>query len=252
MHFGLITLFPELFSLLKTGMTGRAIGNNLIKIQCWNPRDFTTDPYHSVDDSPYGGGPGMVMKVQPLQEAIRAAKKTFSFPVPVIAVSPQGKVFNQATAVEWSKKPALILVAGRYEGIDERLLQTEIDEEWSIGDYVLSGGELPIMVMIDSVARLLPGVLGDEHSAQQDSFMNGLLDYPHYTRPEKINGLSVPKILTSGNHAAIAQWRLKQSLGYTWLKRPDLLAKRVLNEKEQTLLKEFIDEYMIHTLNNKK
>ncbi len=239
MEFGIITLFPEMFDALHCGITGRAIEKGLIKINTWNPRDFTQDKHRTVDDRPYGGGPGMLMKVAPLAEAIATAKKTM--PAKVIYVSPQGRRFDQKAAIEMAKKNALIFVAGRYEGIDERLIENEIDEEWSVGDYVLSGGELAVMVMIDAMTRLLPEALGHENSASEDSFMNlGLLDYPHYTRPEEINGKKVPEVLLNGNHKEIEKWRLQQALGKTWLKRPDLLVNVELTKEQQALLTEFI------------
>lgn len=235
-----ITLFPDMFNALNYGITGRAQKNNLIDIHYWNPRDFTQDLHRTVDDRPYGGGPGMVMKVAPLQATIKAAKSASQLSVITSYLSPQGRTFSQEIAFEVSQRSRLLLIAGRYEGIDERLIQSEVDEQWSIGDFVLSGGELAAMSIIDAVTRLLPDALGHECSAQQDSFSNGLLDYPHYTRPEDYFGLKVPEVLLSGNHEAIAEWRLQQSLGQTWLRRPDLLKKRVLTEKERVLLAAFI------------
>ncbi len=243
MRVGIISLFPEMFSALQYSIPGRAQRLGLLQLDFWNPRDFSYDKHSTVDDRPYGGGPGMVMKVQPLRDAIVAAKAHIEHKAPVIYLSPQGKLFDQAAAKQLAKCENLILVAGRYEGIDERLLATMIDEEWSVGDYVLSGGELPAMCMIDAMTRLLPGALGDEESAQQDSFGAGLLDHPHYTRPEEILDLKVPEVLLSGNHNAIKQWRLQQSLGKTWLKRPDLLKKYLLNPEEQVLLAEFIEAH---------
>jgi len=243
MEIGLISLFPEMFDALNYGITGRAIQHQLVKLHYLNPRDYTTDKHRTVDDHPYGGGPGMLMKVQPLQDTITAAKKTINNDTKVIYVSPQGRQFNQKTAFEMAKQSSVIFVAGRYEGIDNRLLETTIDEEWSIGDYVLSGGELAIMVMLDAIIRLLPEALGNETSALQDSFSQDLLDCPHYTRPENINGLKVPQVLLTGDHQAILRWRMKQCLGHTWLKRPDLLETMSLDEQQQTLLKEFIDEH---------
>jgi len=243
MQLGIITLFPEMFETLLCGITGRAIKQQIISLDCWNPRDFATDKHRTVDDRPYGGGPGMLMKVAPLQEAIHTAKKSLGETTKVIYVSPQGKTFTQAEAKKMSQREKMIFVAGRYEGIDERLIETEIDEEWSIGDFVMTNGELAIMAMIDAITRLLPGALGDEASAEQDSFVHGLLDYPHYTRPEIINGLEVPKVLLSGDHKAIEKWRLKQSLGKTWLKKPELLEKLTLPNDQQALLEEFIEEY---------
>lgn len=245
-QFSVITLFPEMFGALKYGIVGRALENGLIKIDAINPRDFTTDKHHTVDDRPYGGGPGMVMQAKPLCDAIKFAKKQLSSKAAatkVIYLSPQGKPLDQQGLVVLSQRQNIILLAGRYEGIDQRLIETEIDEQYSIGDYVLSGGELAAMVMVDGITRLLPGALGHEASAQEDSFMQGLLDCPHYTRPEVYSGLTVPKVLLSGNHKHIARWRLKQALGQTWLKRPDLLEKRPLTQEEQQLLNEFRHEF---------
>lgn len=238
-----------MFEALHCGVTGRAIKKNYLNITYWNPRDFielaAVEPnrYKAVDDRPYGGGPGMVMKVQPLRAAIKAARVEFGTGAKVLHLSPQGKLLTQDVVGELAKQDKFILVASRYEGIDERLLESDIDEEWSIGDYVLTGGELPAMVMLDAIIRLIPGVLGHQDSASQDSFMNGLLDCPHYTRPEEFEGKRVPGILLEGNHKAIAQWRLQQALGKTWLRRPDLLQKRVLTQIEQQLLNDFIREY---------
>lgn len=239
MQFHLITLFPEMFEALKVGITGRAQKDRLIELHYWNPRDYATDKHKSVDDRPYGGGPGMVMMAEPLQAAIHAAKQA-SPSAKVIYLSPQGHQFNQQAASEFSAKESVILLAGRYEGVDERLLQQEIDEEWSIGDYILTGGELGAMVMIDAITRLLPGALGDADSATQDSLTIGLLKHPQYTRPETFNGSSVPEVLLSGHHEKIEAWRLKASLGRTWQRRKDLLEKRGLTVQEQTLLDEFI------------
>jgi tRNA (guanine37-N1)-methyltransferase len=228
------------------GITSRAIDKGLLQLGLWNPRDYTHDRHRTVDDRPYGGGPGMVMSVAPLQAALTAAKQTLRqdgiTDVPVMCLTPQGRRLDQSAVKELAQRSGFVLVSGRYEGIDERFLQTEVDEEWSIGDFVLSGGELAAMVTIDAVARMLPGVLGHDQSAEQDSFMNGLLDYPHYTRPEAINGLAVPEVLMSGDHAAIARWRLKQALGKTWLKRRDLFENIELDAQQQQLLAEFIAE----------
>ena len=240
MRFDLITLFPECFQALHYGVIGRAIDNQQVALNYWNPRDFTTDKYQTVDDRPYGGGPGMLMKVQPLRDAIAAAKQQ-SAQSKVIYLSPQGKVFKQEDANQLATSDGLILVAGRYEGIDERVIERDIDQQYSIGDYVLSGGELPAMILMDAIIRLLPDVLGNADSAQQDSFMDGLLDYPHYTRPEEISGMKVPDVLLSGHHRKIASWRLQQALLRTKTERPDLLAKRSLNEEEQNLLKAALD-----------
>jgi len=225
MNIYLITLFPELIQqAMDFGVLGRAIKQQQLNLQCFNPRDYTEDKHRTVDDRPYGGGPGMLMKVEPLYKAIIAAKAAAEDGVKVIYLSPQGQTLSQALLVNTATSGKdLILIAGRYEGIDERIIESLVDEEWSIGDYVLSGGEFAAMVVVDGITRLLPGVLGDDESALQDSFMQGLLDYPHYTRPEKVKGQTVPDVLLSGNHKAIQRWRLKQALGRTWLRRPDLL-----------------------------
>jgi tRNA (guanine37-N1)-methyltransferase len=239
MHISVITLFPEMFRCLDLGITGRAQKKGLVQITYLNPRDFTQDKRRSVDDRPFGGGSGMVMKLQPLQEAIRAAKQAFSHEVPVSYLSPQGKRLEQSVIQKLSRRKEFILVTGRYKGIDQRLLGTEIQEEWSIGDFILSGGELAAMCFMDAIIRLLPGVLGNSASYIDDSFTDGLLSAPQYTRP---NDNFVPKILLSGDAKAIARWRLKQALGQTWKKRPDLLEKRVLLDQEKVLLAEFIRE----------
>ncbi len=244
MRFDVITLFPEMVeAVAEYGVTGRGFKNGLLKLTNWNPRDYTTDKHRTVDDRPYGGGPGMVMKIEPLRAAIRAAKADSEVPAKVIYLTPQGRKLDQKAVQNFAKDERLILVAGRYEGIDERVIDSEIDEEWSVGDYVLSGGELAALILIDAVARLVPGVLGDEQSAEQDSYMNGLLDCPHYTRPEELDGKQVPAVLLSGNHAEIERWRLKQSLGRTWLRRPDLLEEKQLDSHQETLLAEFKREF---------
>lgn len=241
MRFDVITLFPDMFRVFsEQGVTGRAISSGKVELNCLNPRDFTEDVHRTVDDRPYGGGPGMLMKPGPLQKAIASAKATSAKESAVVYMSPQGKRFDQQAAIEMSQRPGLIIIAGRYEGIDERLIEACVDEEWSIGDYVLSGGEPAAMVMMDAIIRLLPDVLGHRHSAEQDSYMDGLLDCPHYTRPENFQGQRVPAVLQSGDHAAIQRWRLQQSLGRTWLRRPDLLNRRALSTEEQNLLDEFI------------
>ncbi len=232
-----------MFQALDCGITGRALKRQLIQMTLWNPRDFTDDPYRTIDDRPYGGGPGMVMKYEPLSRTLQAARQANSMPIKTIYLSPQGKPLTQTIIQSLSRQTALILLAGRYEGIDERFLETEIDEEYSLGDYILSGGELAAMVLIDAITRLLPGALGDETSAQQDSFSEGLLDCPHYTRPEVINGKAVPSVLLGGDHQAIQRWRQKQSLGRTWLRRPDLILKQRLTTEQQILLNEFIKEH---------
>ena len=243
MRLGVVSLFPQMFdAITEYGVTGRAALQGKLTLSYWNPRDFTYDRHRTVDDRPYGGGPGMVMKVAPLNEAIEAARQQLGRDTKVIYLSPQGKKLDQQALKQMANRDSMILVAGRYEGIDERLIEKQIDEEWSIGDYVLSGGELAAMVLIDGVARLLPGVLGDENSAEQDSFMDGLLDCPHYTRPEKLFDQTVPEVLLGGDHEAIRKWRLKQSLGRTWLRRPDLLASYTMTNEQQALLEEFIAE----------
>ncbi len=239
MRFDVVTLLPEMFEAARLGVTGRAFERGQAQLRLWSPRDYTYDVHRTVDDRPYGGGPGMVMKVEPLRAAILDAKR--AAPGSRVAyLSPQGRRFDQQAAAELAGRDGVILVAGRYEGIDERIIARYVDEEWSIGDYVLSGGELAAMVVMDAVIRLLPGVLGHEDSAAQDSYMAGLLDCPHYTRPEEIDGLRVPGVLLSGNHEAIRRWRLKQALGRTWERRPDLLAHRELTGEERKLLDEYL------------
>lgn len=236
MRFDVITLFPEVFRIVSEyGVSGRAVARGLVEIHLWNPRDFTQDPHRTVDDRPYGGGPGMVMKVEPLRAAIAAARAAAPHSR-VAYLSPQGRLLDQAAMVEISRQPGWVLLAGRYEGVDERLIEHHVDEEWSIGDYVLSGGELPAMVVMDAVIRLLPGALGHDQSAQLDSHMDGLLDCPHYTRPEETAEGRVPEVLLSGDHAAIARWRLRQALLRTWQRRPDLIKRRGLSERERALL----------------
>ncbi|WP_116475075.1 tRNA (guanosine(37)-N1)-methyltransferase TrmD [Zobellella maritima] len=244
MWIGVVSLFPEMFRAVSDyGVTGRAVTDGLLQLESWNPRDFTRDRHRTVDDRPYGGGPGMLMMVQPLRDAIAAARAAAGEGARVIYLSPQGRKLDQQGVAELAKQDKLILVAGRYEGVDERVIQADVDEEWSVGDYVLSGGELPAMVLIDAVARLVPGVLGDMASAEQDSFTEGLLDHPHYTRPEDLSGMTVPKVLLSGNHGEVARWRLKQSLGRTWLRRPELLNNLALTDEQEQLLAEFVREY---------
>ena len=243
MHLQVVTLFPEAVEVLgRFGVIGRAVERGLLTLGTTDPRGFAMDVHRTVDDRPYGGGPGMVMKVEPLRSAIRAARTGLPAGCRTVVLGPQGRVFDQAVAREYATLPGLLLVAGRYEGLDERLICLEADEELTVGDYVLSGGELPAMVVADAVARLLPGVLGDEASAEQDSFVDGLLDCPHYTRPEAVDGLVVPSVLLSGDHAAIRRWRLKQSLGRTWERRPELLDRRGLSGEERALLEEYIAE----------
>ncbi len=243
MRFDVITLFPEMIDhASRFGVTGRALEKGLAELELWNPRDYTHDRHRTVDDRPYGGGPGMVMKVQPLRDAIRDARESDPRPAVVICLSPQGRRLDQVAVTRLAARRRLILVAGRYEGIDERLVDAEVDEEWSIGDYVLSGGELAALVVIDAVTRLLPGVLHHRESARRDSHVDGLLDHPHYTRPEEVDGRRVPPVLLGGDHGAIERWRLKQALGRTWLRRPDLLAGRSLTETQRALLEEFKTE----------
>lgn len=248
MKIEVVSLFPEFVKqVTEWGVTGRAVERGLLSLRCWNPRDYAHDRHRTVDDRPFGGGPGMVMKVEPMLAALNAARSE----VPgarVIYLSPQGEPFTQPLARELAAQPAHILLCGRYEGLDERIVEREVDLELSLGDYVLSGGELAAMVVVDAVTRLLPGVLGAAESAEQDSFMTGLLDHPHYTRPERLDGrhagAEVPKMLLSGDHAQIARWRLKQALGRTWLRRPELLDELELNAEQQSLLKEWIGEHL--------
>lgn len=250
MRISIVTIFPDMIrAVTEFGITRRAVENGLLEVATVNPRDFTEDRHRTVDDRPFGGGPGMVMKVAPLQGAIQAAKQAAGSNAKVIYLSPQGRTLDQAAVEKLAQENALVLIAGRYEGIDERLIDAEVDEQISIGDFVLSGGELPAMVLLDAVARRLPGVLGHEDSAEQDSFTGdyvNLLDCPHYTRPEVFEGRAVPEVLLSGNHAAIERWRRKQALGRTATRRPDLLEKRKheqgLTKDEETLLAEYLRE----------
>lgn len=246
MRIDVITLFPEsLEGLAGLGVTGRAFREGRVVLKTWNPRDFATDRHRSVDDRPYGGGPGMVMAVEPLGSTIAAVKNEHTNGTLVSLLSPQGRKLDQAGVNELAGRQGLILVCGRYEGIDERLIESEIDEQWSIGDYVISGGELAAAVVIDAVTRLIPGVLGHEQSAVEDSFVDGLLDHPHYTRPEVAGGKAVPEVLLSGDHEAIRRWRRKQALGRTWQLRPDLLEGRQMDREAELLLKEFRHELEI-------
>jgi tRNA (guanine37-N1)-methyltransferase len=247
LHFDVVTLFPAMFDAVTgSGVTGRARERRLYELVLWNPRDFATNSYRTIDDRPYGGGPGMVMMPEPLEKALGAARqrqKSSGVSKPrVLHLTPQGRLLDNQLVRELAGEQGLVMLAGRYEGIDERLVGRVVDDEVSIGDYVLSGGELAAMVVIDCVVRQLPGALGDAESAVQDSFANGLLDHPHYTRPELYDGAAVPSVLLSGNHADVARWRLKQSLGRTWRRRPDLLAKRNLSAAESSLLEEFKKE----------
>ena len=237
-RFDVVTLFPEMFvALTGSGITSRALQAGLWSLKTWNPRDFTSDNYRTVDDRPYGGGPGMVMLADPMERTLNAVKSGGGGRV--IYLSPQGRRLDHRKVMELSKESSMTLLCGRYEGVDERLLDKRVDEEISIGDFVLSGGELAAMALIDAVVRQLPGALGDDASAVEESFADGLLDCPQYTRPETYAGVKVPEILMSGHHENIRRWRLKQALGRTWLRRPDLLAARSLSKEEEKLLEEF-------------
>lgn len=248
MQVQVVSLFPEMVAAIGDyGVVGRAVERGLLSLGFCNPRDFTDDAHRTVDDRPYGGGPGMVMKFEPLAGAIAAAREALPRGGPVICLTPQGRLFDQAMAGRLAALPGMVLVAGRYEGIDERLIDAAVDEEVSLGDFVLSGGEIPAMAVIDAVARLLPGVLGDAASAEQDSFMQGLLDCPHFTRPEEIDGRRVPDVLLSGDHARIANWRRQQALGRSFLRRPDLVGKLQLTPEQQALL----DEYLHRTVDKR-
>ncbi|CAN5159518.1 tRNA (guanosine(37)-N1)-methyltransferase TrmD [soil metagenome] len=239
MRITVVTLFPHLVeAVLGWGVVGRAVERELLELATVDPREFARDAHRTVDDRPYGGGPGMVMKVEPLREAIAAARREAPAGSPVIALSAAGRRFDQNTARELADREGLVLIAGRYEGIDERVLERDVDLELSIGDYVLSGGELPALVVVDSVARLLPGALGHPQSAEQDSFARGLLDCPHYTRPEEIDGQRVPEVLRGGDHEAIRRWRLRQALERTWRRRPELIDARVLTHEEREIMNE--------------
>ena len=243
MRIDVITLFPELVQqVVSCGVVGRAAEQGLLQLHCWNPREYTVDRHRTVDDRPYGGGPGMLMKVQPLQDTIRAVREQNPH-ARLVYLSPQGSLLKQRKLQAQVAQGSVILMCGRYEGVDERLIQQEVDEEWSLGDYVISGGELAAMVCIDAMTRLLPGALGHNESAQQDSFSEGLLDYPHYTRPEDYRGDRVPQVLMNGNHRDIDTWREKQALGRTWQRRPDLLEAISLDQRQQRLLDEFIAEF---------
>ncbi len=243
MRFAVITLFEaQVQSVVAGGVVGRAAERGLMSLECINPRDYSDNSHRRVDDRPFGGGPGMVMSYQPLRRSIDVAKERLGVQARVIGLTPQGKPFQQNDAERLARLPALVLVAGRYEGMDERVAETRFDEELSIGDYVLSGGEIAATVIVDAVTRLLPGVLGDADSASQDSFSDGLLDCPHYTRPEEIDGMAVPPVLLGGDHAKIARWRRKQALGRTWLRRPDLIERQELTADDAQLLQEFLAE----------
>jgi tRNA (guanine37-N1)-methyltransferase len=240
---GVVSLFPQMFEVLRAGgVTARALAAELLTLQVWNPRDFTRDRHRSVDDRPYGGGPGMVMLVEPLECAIESARAALGADAHRVYLSPQGRRMTQGDVVALSQRKRLVLVCGRYEGVDERVVESAIDEELSLGDFVLSGGEIAALALIDAMARLLPGALGHEDSAKEDSFADGLLDCPHYSRPELFRGRQVPAVLLSGDHAAIRRWRLKQALGRTYSRRPELLEGRRLSEEQQTLLDEYLAE----------
>jgi tRNA (guanine37-N1)-methyltransferase len=240
MQINVVSLFPDMIrDAAAYGVCGRAIDRQLVQLDCTNPRDYADDSYQTVDDRPYGGGPGMVLKFEPVAKAIVEAKRSLPEGSRVVFLNPQGRAFDQNVAGEMSKLAGLVLIAGRYEGFDERLIDRFADDELSLGDYILSGGETAALVVMDAVVRLLPGVLGSADSVEQESFVDGLLDYPQYTRPANIDGRQVPAVLQEGNHAAIRRWRLKQALGRTWLRRPDLLEGRMLTHEEQQLLDEF-------------
>jgi len=246
MHIAVVSLFPPMLrDALGHGVMGRALEREVVEIDYFDPRDYTHDVHRTVDDRPYGGGPGMVLKVEPLRSAVRAAAAALPRGSRRVYLGADGVRFEQARAREASGWPGLILVAGRYEGVDERFLECEIDEQWSIGDYVLTGGELPALVVIDAIARLLPGTLGSEESAAQESFTDGLVDWPHYTRPISVDGHTVPEVLVSGDHAAIRRWRLQQALGRTWLRRPELLERRGMTSEERLLLDEYRAAYAL-------
>ena len=248
MQIAVVSIFPDMVrKVAEYGVVGRAMERDLTSLLVEDPRDYTTDAHRTVDDRPYGGGPGMVMKYEPAAAALQAARSALPKGSPVICLSPAGRAFDQAEAGRLAALPGMILLAGRYEGIDERLIEDEVDQELSLGDFVLSGGEIAAMAVIDAVVRLLPGVLGDEDSAAQDSFVAGLLDHPHYTRPEDIGGHEVPEVLLSGNHARIARWRYKQALGSSYLRRPDLVKKLSLDREQQKMLDEFLEEQRMNS-----
>jgi tRNA (guanine37-N1)-methyltransferase len=240
MQFAVISLFPQLIrEALREGVVGRALERGVFGIEYSDPRDFTTDVHRTVDDRPYGGGPGMVLKVEPLRSALNAVMQRMPAGSRRVYLGADGRRFDQRMAREACSLPGLVLIAGRYEGIDERFIERDVDEVWSIGDYVLSGGELPALVVIDAIARLLPGTLGSAESAIAESYSDGLVDWPHYTRPPSVEGQEVPAVLASGDHAAISRWRLREALGRTWLRRPDLLELRGMSDEERLLLEEF-------------
>jgi tRNA (guanine37-N1)-methyltransferase len=240
MRIAVVSLFPQMIrEALDHGVIGRARERGVFAVDCFDPRDYTADAHRTVDDRPYGGGPGMVLMAPPVRSAIRAAAALLPPGSRRVYLGADGRKFEQSMAREACRWPGLVLVAGRYEGLDERLIEHEIDEEWSIGDYVLSGGELPALVVIDAIVRLMPGTLGSSESALQESFSDGLVDWPHYTRPQALDGHAVPAVLASGDHAAIHRWRLQQALGRTWLRRPELLELRGMSDEERKLLEEF-------------
>jgi tRNA (guanine37-N1)-methyltransferase len=253
MQIAVVSLFPVMLrEALMHGVLGRAVERGLLDVSYFDPRDFATDVHRTVDDRPYGGGPGMVLKVEPLRSALRGAVASAPPGTRRVYLGADGRRFDQSMARTASGWPGLILVAGRYEGVDERFIEAEIDDQWSIGDYVLTGGELPALVVIDAIGRLLPGVLGSAESAVQESFTDGLVDWPHYTRPPSLDGRAVPEVLASGDHAAIQRWRLRQALGRTWLRRPELLERRGMNEEERALLEEFkIERARVHGANRR-
>ena len=243
MRIAVVSLFPQMIrEALKEGVVGRALERGVFDVDCFDPRNYTTDPHRSVDDRPYGGGPGMVLKVEPMRSAVREAVAALPPGSRRVYLGADGRRFEQSMARQACAWPGLILVAGRYEGVDERFIEQETDEQWSIGDYVLSGGELPALVVIDAIARLLPGTLGSSESALQESFSEDLVDWPHYTRPQVLDEHEVPGVLASGDHAAIYRWRLKQALGRTWLRRPELLERRGMSDEEKDLLEDFKQE----------
>ena len=253
MRIAVVSLFPVMVrDALLHGVLARAMMRGLLEVQCFDPRDYATDVHRTVDDRPYGGGPGMVLKVEPLRSALRAAAASAPAGARRVYLGADGCRFDQGLAREACDGAGLILVAGRYEGVDERFIEAEIDDVWSIGDYVLTGGELPALVVIDAIGRLLPGVLGGEESAVQESFTDGLVDWPHYTRPPSLDGRTVPAVLASGDHAAIQRWRLQQALGRTWLRRPEMLERRGMNVAERALLEEFKIERAQRTGGNRR
>ncbi len=245
MWFGIVSLFPEMFDIAtQAGVLGRAVTQGVVDLEVFNPREFVTDKHRTVDDRPYGGGPGMVMMVEPLTRALQAARKVAAdrtLDAPVVYLSPQGDRLDQRKVANLARYEGLILLAGRYEGVDERVIEAEVDEELSIGDYVLTGGELPAMIVMDAISRLLPGTLGNAASALEESHLDGLLDYPHYTRPENTAAGRVPPVLLGGDHAAVRNWRRKEALRRTWQMRPDMLAQRPLSDEERKLLAELFD-----------